>query len=615
MRVFAAIPRSLPRAASRGYDSIGSFVRKVCSIVGLHAPLGAALLGLTAAANGCMVTTDPTLPCSARDVGKAEVGTVVNAATAPVMAVAAAPTPYVLQWGEDGALGERTLLRHDEQPLSPGSAVLLTSGGSFVVAIDQADGAVLSWRLDVPADSIEALPRPFYAINDEASRPHQLVASLRGSDAVIVRDKEGHLAVWDPSKSAIESIDGDRPELKVVAIGDQNLVAREIRGNDDDILYLVDATTIDILGPKALLRGGPFTAVSLAPDDTHVIATAGSGDDAETFVFEIPSGELVDRFIGAQIVGRIDLEVLPGLRAVSPDGSVVAYRTAAGSLALREIAEQSSCLLRSATSGRHTLAGFAADGTVYFESEVDTGDTRVLAFDLIERHIAALGPAGESWRLAAVPARPGDASPWAIAVHEGVYAALQEGAQPEGVALNEAAFLPRDDAAVWAIDSQVDYSAGAPHQRLTTRRIEPIAVGERSWSFDDDDGAQKEVSTDSVAGSQRVCLSTGAPGSWGYRCGESGDDDFFSGAPLPDSEDPNGDGEGPEVPNDDDPAAIECAAPGWSSADTSRGCPFIATELQCCYEDSGTACAHACGHAACNTIPGEGPTYVTCASG
>jgi hypothetical protein len=563
-------------------------------MVGSPAPLGSALLGLAAAVGGCMVTTDPTLPCSARDVGKAEVGTVVNRISAPVVAVASSE-PYVLRPSCDESsctVSHAPLLRQGGVALSSGSALLLTSTGNYLVGIDREDASVQVWETGHDGPLAEATQR-FIEVD---YKPRQLVAGLRNSDVVIARGSGGQLQrlALDENPSLVE-LAGQHLDLKLVAIGDQNLVAREMHGSDDDTLYLIDASgtpASNYAGPVPLLRGGPFTSVSIAPDDTHVVATTGDGDDAETFVFEIPSGALVDRFSGAQKVGRVDFEVLPGLRSVSPDGSVIAYRTAAGSLALRDIAEQSSCLLRSATSGAHTLAGFAADGTLYFESEIDTGDTRVLAFDLIERHISPLGPVGESWLLAGVPAQRGDASPWAIAVREGVYAALQEGAQAEGVELEEAAFLPRDDEAVWAIDTKIDHTGGVPKRLLSARRIEPVATGERSWSFDDADGAQEVLRTDSLIGTQGVCLSTGAPGAWGYRCGNPSANDFFGGTPLPDSEDPSTDGEGPEVPtSDEEPAAVECAAPGWSQTDQAHDtCPVRADAINCCFETNQDAC-------------------------
>ena len=86
-----------------------------------------------AALCGCGVVTDPSTPCEAEDLGEAEPGAMVSRRHAPVLAVTAAPTPFVLAYLCPESTDEGCTLRKIElEDLAPGNQIMLTSSGLMV---------------------------------------------------------------------------------------------------------------------------------------------------------------------------------------------------------------------------------------------------------------------------------------------------------------------------------------------------------------------------------------------------------------------------------------------------------------------------------------------------
>lgn len=509
------------------------FVRKL----GL---LSATLVSLVVSA--CTQTSDPASPCRATDYGRSTDATFVTPAHAPIVAVTA-EQPFVLQQVCDaqGCTPKKTYL----VGLASGSTVLLTGDGDWLVAIDP-QGHVFSY--EVTATSVEPAQEGW---TDFEERPAHLVASLRGSEIVVSRDARGRLQRYIPGKNYTELLAEGIEDMLVVGVGERYLVGRRIHDGDDESLWLVPVhPDLRYETPVELARGETFSRVMLTPGDELVVATTGEGDDAETLVFGVPDGRLRDRFEGAAVSGRAPREELPGLRSISPDGSAVAYRTPTGALALRSLDTQSSCLVRSSTAGDHRLAGFAANGVLYMEASEGAGRTQVLAFDPVTRRLAALGQDQEGYRLAAVPAQRTDeplagvdqgrdeTTAWAIAVKGGNYAALQEGAPPESLALSQVSFMARDDGAVWLLDNRKTAVAAngkkelallriAPSRSSASRTMEFSPAAEAGPEWVDVNGNTHDSFVTTLTPGRDVCVSTGVPGAWAYHCGRGESSQFF----------------------------------------------------------------------------------------
>src|SRR5690606_16891931 len=111
------------------------------------------------------------------------------------------------------------------------------------------------------------------------------------------------------------------------------------------------------------------------------------------------------------VTSQIPLEDIPGLSAVSPSGTHLAY-IRDGDLMLRDLESQRSCQVRGSTRSTHLLAGFAADATLFFEAAHD-GSTleSVDAYSPLDGSFTRLTSGTESvWRLQAVPQRDESAS-------------------------------------------------------------------------------------------------------------------------------------------------------------------------------------------------------------
>lgn len=499
------------------------------------------------------------------DLGRAEVATVVSPAHAPVIAVAAdEPTPFVTHRvcsGNDCWLQKSPVEARDggDPYLPPGSELMLTPSGHYLVGINavgqEEEASVLTFEIHGEADAVEPIQMRTEVFPNGQLLPRHLVASMRGSDTdwLIARDADGALMRYAPNQASGQLLALDIEDLGVAAVGERHLVGRQIHSGGEETLYLIVVDGEGNAHEQAtpLLRGETFSRVTLTPRDDMVIATAGEGTDAETFVFDVASGKLLDRFAGAAISGRAAGEELPGLRAVSPDGSALAYRTPGGAVAMRGLDTQGSCLVRSAGRTPHSVAGFSADGVLYMEANAGGGDSQIYAFDPPTRRLTTLGDPTRGMKLVAVPGREvRDADDvdgevvahWALAVSQGRYQAVLEDGAAEALPLDdEVTILPRDDAAVWLLDtSDVQATIGTSKRMLRVRRLAPrLGLTQRSLQYDVNAQTVPEL-RDSITGrfefeisksSGRACIATGTPGSWGWGCGRSSSSLLFEFSP------------------------------------------------------------------------------------
>ncbi len=507
------------------------------------------------------------------DLGRAELATVVSPEHAPVLAVAAdeptadEPTPFVTHQVCDG---NDCWLQKSPLPgnyLTAGNELMLTPSGRYLVGITDLNG-VVTFRIHSDANAsepVEWIASP--PVN--ASSPRHLVATMRGmkpfsapdrdvpdSDRewVIARDSAGRLLRYAPGAATGEHLAVGVSNLGVAAVGESYLVGRKVHNAGEETLYLVhvDGEGREHEEAKPLLRGATFSRIVVTPRDDMVIATSGEDDDAETFVFDVASGQLLDRFAGAAISGRTPGDDLPGLRAVSPDGSALAYRTPGGAIAMRGLDTQASCLVRSATGTSHSLAGFSADGVLYMESNGGAGKSQIYAFDPPTRRLSTLGDAARGMKLVAVPGREvrddndlegGVVAHWALAVHNGRYEAVLEHGQAEALPLDdEVTILPRDDAAVWLLDtSDAADTIGASKRVLRVRRLAPqLGLTDRALRYDPDRPSIPDLVDGESVGrfefeiskrSSRACVATGTPGGWGWGCGAASSSLLFEMSP------------------------------------------------------------------------------------
>lgn len=584
----------------------------------------ALIVGLCGAVTACDDLRDPSTPCGSLQLGDAEPGAVVSPRRAPVLAMAGgSDQPFVLHWvcetpesPEDACTLTRTPLRHpDDETLGIGSgrnAVLVTSAGNYVVATDRSTRRLWSFSFS-PRGELSY----FGGLPLDDSIPVQLLASLRNSDWVIGLDSEDQMVRYAPSEQSADRIAEGLSAPTIAAVGEHHVIGRVSHGNDDQSLYLIPVDEdLDYAhhAPTLLMRGRTATRVVVSPRDEHVSITLGHGDSAQTLVFRIPDGELLDRFDGELVSGRDDLTETVGLRAVSPDGSHLAYKTAAGSIALREIGTNSACLVRSATSnGQANIIGFSAEGKLYFESEFGPGETAVSVWDPATRYFAVLAAPEEGARLAAVPSiTPQDALPWAIGIRSGSYMALADSVAPTYLDLDDAVFIPRDDADLWVLASDEVDSASRMNVRRVTATTMPdnaLRYGEVSVTPHDRDGEMKDQLGVTLHGPQSACLSTGTPGAKAYACGSAGDVSAFAAATSPAGEDPRRPDRTPEVPDLDEQA---CRAGGEPYFGNCNG--YVVDS--CCYDAFEDACVVECGAGTCSTLtrPGQ-PTTVTCGAG
>ncbi|MBK6916871.1 MAG: hypothetical protein IPH07_05685 [Deltaproteobacteria bacterium] len=542
-----------------------------------------ALLTL-AGSSACGQISDPAVPCSAIAIDEARAATVAAQPGAAVIAMSDAPRPWIVHWrcppspGRDvepsvalGCSYQRTYLeselsavpagaaerghqlRDDIVPLGGGSTLLVTSTGRFVVAVDLAESELRTWRIDPWAeDPVHEIYSRAIGGDDAA----QLVAGMRGSDMVLVRDTSRELRWLEAATGIARPVAPDHPQLKIVAIGESYVVGREVVDGDHDRVVLVPiGEDHEFDGVVDLPLAQDLSRVEITADDAYVVVTSGEGEGAETSVYGIPDGDRVDRFSGSAVNGNVPLEVLPGLRATTPDGVHLAYRTSTGALAMRELGAGSACLVRSASAGDHSLAGFAADGMLYMQADGAYSESHLLAFDPTTRRMTALDPDTSGHHLVAVPPRLADrAQPWAVGVHEGSYAAMRAGGGAMGLGLKSPVFVPRlDDAnALWVGDT---YEDASDRTRFGMRRIQHTDAGfvplDQSIAPIDVGGGHIDASLTFLSSNERPCLSTGTPGGWAYQCGNPRSGGFLANAPAPGSENPRGDDDQPPLPTND----------------------------------------------------------------
>lgn len=510
------------------------------------------MLAVVAGLGPAACIADPMAPCSAFDAGESADNQIVREFQGPIAAIAMKEA-FVLRNLCDEP-GEEC--RVDKLPLpelSAGSQVMLTSAGHYLVGIDREDGDVWTYQFDDAGH--RASSQATYI--DKNGGPAQLVIGLRDSDTLIVRDGRNRLATYQPTDTMAVPIAptlGDY--VRLAAVGSRHVAVKVPHGEDAQTLYLVDLGPEDAATPTpqppVKVGSGDFTSIVFGPDDRTLVVSEGRGASASVFVFDVSNANVIDAFEGELISSRQEnqhraIEELPGLHAVSPSGERLAYRTASGALAVRRVGAQTSCLVRNTNRlgtdreptrnvGEHSVAGFSADGILYAEYNVGAGDSHVYAYAPRQQQLIPLGNGTADWHLSAVPGRVtspnGDLQHvWAMGVSAGSHATIGEGNVEGRTVGRELTFMPRDDAAVWAIDTadQVIINERSAERALSVRRVDPPRFADGSLRFDQQQTEQvvEHFVADEAAGPMRVplkgrlCLSTGVPGTWGYRCGNS----------------------------------------------------------------------------------------------
>ncbi|MEM9462631.1 MAG: hypothetical protein AAGF11_51260 [Myxococcota bacterium] len=483
------------------------------------------------------------VPCAAFEPGKASHNVVVRAHEGVVAAVAM-HNAFVLRNVCDGSDDRCHVEKRALAELSPGSQVMLTTDGSALVAIDHDDGGVWTYEFD---DAGRLYHKEATYTDEEG--PASLVIGMRNSNLLIVRDRDAHLAVYQPTASqAIPIAEGLRwPRL--AAVGEQTIAVRETHSSGEQTVYVVDV--VNNPSQAHPVATGDFTSVVFGAGDQTLVLSQGRGADASVLVYDTEDHLLVDAFAGDLISSRTEneyraIEELPGMHAVSPSGEQLAYRTTSGALAVRRLDTQTSCLVRNTNrmgtgrtrtrrAGDHAVAGFSADGLLYAEYTVGASDSFVYAYDPRHQQIVPLGHEQSGWHLAAVPGKVTDEHDeierlWAVGVRRGSHASIAEGRVDGKRIGQELTFMPMADDGIWAIDTQDQLANPSRLERaLSLRRVAPPTWNDGRLRFDQGPDEQVVTSKDEhdnegpmrVPLSGRVCLSTGSPGSWAYRCGDS----------------------------------------------------------------------------------------------
>jgi hypothetical protein len=279
--------------------------------------------------------------------------------------------------------------------------------------------------------------------------------------------------------------------------------------------------------------------------------------------------------------------------------------------------------VHSAWAGSSTrLAGFSADGVLYFETAEGPGRSSVNAWIPHRKERRELSGPEAGFVLTAVPARLAseDERPWAMGAHDGVLAALQSEEEPKSLNLDDAVFVPREGADIWAVSTA---STSNNDRTLRLARIVPRWSEQlRSLAFDAPDqpeyveaelGSPPRPDSDpkpleeKFGGPALVCMSTGAPGGWAYSCGSASDRNFLAAPTTPSTEDPFGNPfSDPEVPPVDE---------SWQCGEAPRlgEQGFYCMEVNgCCYRNEVTACAVAACSSGCEFVPQDGYTSARC---
>jgi hypothetical protein len=430
---------------------------------------------------------------------------------ASVLAISETGNIEILRECDSKSQCEQRKLSLPNPPDGVGKAqqLMLTASGRWLVYQGKPDTPVM--RLDLDTCTGSSCIGIWEAVAPDIDHLEELVGTLRGGDWIIYRDTSNQLRALyvgeDPifqggPESALGKAFalGSGFDLRVVALGHRHVVARQSRGDGIEELYLirvapaykVDEFGTSTIGQALLLATGPaFQRVLITegpspaerghpnefqhdiPTDVQVIATSGEGPDARTLIYDVSNLDQIANFAGEVVTKHAVLEDVAGLGALSPDGTHLAYLTSDGGLALRNLASQRSCLIKSSDSATHVLAGFAADATLYFEAEEDayldddhTGYERrdvenIYTYDALAQTFTALTtpqtfPDTAVWRLKAVP--PGadtNGQPWAVANGEFL---VKPGVTAKSLNYDEAQFLPRSnaDGDLWVIEAETE---------------------------------------------------------------------------------------------------------------------------------------------------------------
>ncbi len=484
------------------------------------------------------------VPCDSFEPGDATDSNTVVRAQEGVIAAIAMEDAFLLRNTCDLPDGGCRVEKRSLPELSAGSQVMLTTNGEFLVGIDRQGGGVWTYKFDDRGH----LVYKDATYTDQTLGPAQLVIGMRDSSQLVVRDHEDRLAIYQPKHSRAIRIAPDLGRLvRLAAVGERHVAIREFHTEHSQTVYIVDVDNT----PDAahVVASGDFTSVAFGPGDQTLVLAEGRGTDASVLVFDVKSREIIDRFAGDLISSRTEndhraIDEVPGMRALSPSGEQIAYRTTSGALAVRMLGSQSSCLVRntnrlgtgdasSQRAGNHAVAGFSADGIIFAEYSVGAADSFVYTYDPRHQQITPLGSEETGWVLAAVPGRVTNALGeierlWALAASEGNFASIGEGRVDGKNVGRELTFMPLDDEGIWAIDTRDELPDS--ERALSVRRVAPPRWANGGLRFEQDPEDQIVTSSDEqedndgpmrVPLSGRVCLTTGSPGAWAYRCGDS----------------------------------------------------------------------------------------------
>lgn len=462
--------------------------------------------------------------------------------------------------------------------------LMLTASGRWLVyrhVTNKDTGAGDIWRIDLEkptnrvqgckvGDCLTDAPVATRNANDIA----ELIGTLRGGDWIIYRTTDRQLwAVYVGDEATDELGDelgedvetefrlGGSRELLVAAMGHRHIVARELLGDGREKLYLIriaPARQVDeALGPqphdalllatgesfqRVVLTDGPSPAELGDTDifqkdvrtDSLVIATSGEGSGARTLIYAVADLHLRASFPGEVVTSQIPLEDIPGLSAVSPSGTHLAY-IRDGDLMLRDLESQRSCQVRGSTRATHLLAGFAADATLFFEAAHD-GSTleSVDAYSPLDGSFTRLTSGTESvWRLQAVPQRDGSATGSTTTGSEDLWAVVT-GPGDEGVVIarpgrhhpaqteDDVSFLPRNGG-LWTIAADQTHLEVRPLQ-ANPNGEQPPAPYHRTYA--------KVGASVCVSASQSSSRAT----PWATRCSGNDDPGAFLDFGVPDTE-------------------------------------------------------------------------------
>jgi hypothetical protein len=445
--------------------------------------------------------------------------------------------------------------------------LMLTGSGRWLVV--HREGELTAKRFDLDTCTFEDTCTPDPDSVGTESNIAELVGTLRGGDWIIYWTTNRKLwAVYvgddelldDDESFESEFALGNDPGLLVVALGHRHVVASKRRGDGTEELYLIrvaPAPEVDEFArtttgeAKLLATGLAFRRVLITegpspaqldlgkdevPTDAQVIVTSGEGPDARTLIYGVANRSQIANFAGEIVTKHAVLEDVPGLSAVSPDGTHLSYLTSDGGLALRNLATQRSCLIKSSNAATHLLAGFAADATLYFEVEEEaylnadgTGYQRqtvenIHAYDPLTGIFTAIttaqtDPLTKVWRLKAVPPRRDrDEQPWAIAAYEGEHI-VKPDAKAHRLDYEEARFLPRANDDLWVIEA-------------TTKNL--LDIHQLT-----SDGHEEQLIAD-ISTPDTVCVSSspaaGWTAPWATRCSDASEPETFLDNGFPDPE-------------------------------------------------------------------------------